>query len=242
MPLPHTSLSLTKRLAELANHAHHEFVDVSDYVWKSHRLIDHEKELELSKLDAYFPNQPDYQKSRWELESNKFENTFPYLISVGNLFSVLSLFESYLLLLASELELDAKVSLSATSGQGVTKLFKFMKSLGVDFEQIALYEQIQAAIRIRNCFAHASGMLSKSRESHELRRLQVTGSYLSREHRIRRIELCREFDEIRITSSYLGDRLRLDNQYCHVLCSYLQTFFVELCDVADLTLSSSSSK
>ena len=53
-----TSLTLYEQLDELATYARIEFEGVSDYIWKSPRLIEHETELELQKLPMYFPNDP----------------------------------------------------------------------------------------------------------------------------------------------------------------------------------------
>lgn len=229
--MPNTP-ALSVKLAELATSAQREFEDVGDYIWKSPRLIEHEMKLEKSKLNIYFKGLPDeskFQRFRWHRESHKLHHTFPYLISVGNLLSLLSLFESYLLLLAAELQAHTKVPLSSSKGQGVNKLFNYIKSLGIKFEEIPIYEQIQSAIRIRNCLAHASGMLSWSRDSHQLRIIQSNGLYLSREHRIMRTQQGREFHEILIVNTELGERISVDNKYCHVLCSYLISFYCELC-------------
>lgn len=99
-------------------------------------------------------------------------------------------------------------------------------------ERSPLHEQVQAAIKIRNCLAHASGMLAWSRENDELRKIQSTGAYLSPQHRKMRMDKGREFDEVLVGESALGDRLIVDNKYCHVLCSYLHTYYSELCEVA----------
>ncbi|MBS1159071.1 MAG: hypothetical protein H6R15_1490 [Proteobacteria bacterium] len=238
-PATHSTLGLQDQLDELAGRAQREFDDVSDFIWKAPRLIEHERELELSKLDSYFSNHPELQKRRWELESHKLDHTFPYLIAVGNLFSTVSLFESYLLLLAGELQPHVTIQLRDVKGQGVSRLFKFFRLVGMYPEQVPLHEQIQAAIKIRNCLTHASGMLAWSRENDDLRKIQSTGAYLSPEHRKMRRDRGRQFDEILVSDSVLGDRLVVDNLYCHVLCSYIHTYYSALCEVAK-TVSASS--
>jgi hypothetical protein len=85
-------------------------------------------------------------------------------------------------------------------------------------------------------------MLDWSRENDDLRRIQSSGAYLSPEHRKMRTERGREFDEIRIGPSELGDRLIVDNIYCHVLCSYLHEYFSSLCGAASLALQPASAK
>lgn len=233
----HSNSVLLDQLQKLSARAQREFVDVSDFIWKAPRLIDHERKLELTKLDDYFPDHPELRERRWKMESHKLDHTFPYLIAAGNLFSVVSLFESYLLLLAGELQPHTTVQLKNVKGQGVSRLFKFFRSAGVIPERVLLHEQVQAAIKIRNCLTHASGMLAWSRENDDLRKIQRTSAYLSPEHRKMRLDKGREFDEVLVGESPLGDRIIVDNQYCHVLCSYLSTYFSELCEVASIAFA-----
>ena len=227
------SSSLSSQLGKLAKQAHIEFTGVSDYVWKSPRLIEHETKLELEKLPAYYPNDPKTAELRWKLESKNLTRVFPYLIAVGNLFSVASLFETYLLLLGGKLQDHSGIPLESVKGQGITKLFNYFKSHGVFPNSVPLYEQVQAAIRIRNCLAHASGMLAWSRDDKELRRLQSSGAYLSPEHRDMRKSRGKAFDEILIMKSALGERLQVSNEYSFVVTSYLREYFIALCSVAD---------
>lgn len=228
--------TLRERIDELSTRAWREFMDVSDFFWKAPRLIDHERKLELNKLDAYFPDHPEFRERRWSMESHKLDHTFPYLIAVGNLFSALSLFESYLLLLAGELQTQTSVQIKDCKGQGVSRLFAYFRQIGVIPEGVRLHEQVQASIKIRNCLMHASGMLDWSRENDDLRRIQSVGFYLSAEHRKMRNDKGGEFNELRVVSSALGDRLAVDNQYCHVLCSYLNSYFSDLCEAAQVAL------
>ena len=228
---------LRARIEQLSNRAWREFGNVSDFIWKAPRLIEHERKLELKKLDAYFPNHPEFKERRWKTESHKLDHTFPYLIAVGNLFTALSLFEAYLLLLADELQAHTGLQVKDVKGQGTSRLFAFFRQVGVMPERVELYEQVQAAIKIRNCLMHASGMLDWSRENDDLRRIQFIGSYLSLEHRKMRTDQGKEFNEVSVTKSALGDRLAVDNQYCHVLCSYLNSYFSALCEAAQVKLA-----
>jgi hypothetical protein len=223
--------SLRERLRRLRDRACREFEEVSDFFWKAPKIIDHERKLELRKLDEYFPESSDFREFRWRHESHKLDHTFPYLIAVGNLFSAVSLFESYLLLLAGELQTHSGVLVSDTKGQGIGRLFAFFRRLDVAPEGVTLHEQVTAAIKIRNCLMHASGMLDWSRESDELQRIQSTGAYLSNQHRRSRLERGVAFDEVSIMSSDLGNRLAIDNGYSHLLCSYLRIYFTALCDL-----------
>lgn len=222
---------------DLSRRAYFEFIDVLDYVWKSPKLIEQETKIEVAKSSAYFPNEPELKRMRAQLEFPKLQETFPYLVAVGNLFSVMSLFESYLLLLAAEIQELSQSLVRETKGQGASKLFNYLKSAKLSPAAIPLYEQIQGATLVRNCFMHSSGMLSWSRGEIELRRLQASGSYLSPEHRLMRREKKGNFDELSIQASPLGDRLILKNQYSWLVCGYLRDYFVALCDDAGRVFS-----
>jgi hypothetical protein len=167
---------------QLAARASEEFESLSDFIWKAPRLVETEKELDLAKLEQYFPNDPESRELRWKYESHKLDHVFPYLIAVGNLFALLSLFESYMLALCSELQSRTLVRLDGVSGTGISRLFRFLRKVGIKPEELRLYRQIQAASKIRNCLIHASGVLSWSLDNNDLCDLQRTGIYLSPEH------------------------------------------------------------
>jgi len=230
------------KLEELAERASQEFSDAADYIWKSPRLITHETELELKKLPAYFPNDPDHAKIRWQFESDKLKRVFPYLIAIGNLFSVVSLFESYLLLFANEIERRTGKPISSVRGHGVNRLFNYFRELGLALEKVENYHQVQAAIKIRNCLAHASGLLKWSREAQELKRIQKSGSYLSKEHRKRRETSGGEYDEVQVVTSGLGERLQVNNEYAFIVTSYLSEFFIGTCQLAASLKQNGNSK
>ncbi len=173
-----------------------------------------------------------YAKLRRRFESNKLNNVFPYLISVGNIFSVMSLFESYLLILSIEIEKNTGMHVKSVSGNGINRIFTYFRSAGLEIEAINLFQQIMAAIKIRNCLSHASGMLSWSKEEVELKRIQKSGTYPSREHREMRKNNGGEFDEVKIVNSGFGERLQVDNMYAFVLTSYLRDYFIGACQLA----------
>jgi len=182
-------------------------------------------------LDLYFPDDAKRRELRWTHESHKLDHVFPYLIAVGNLFALLSLFESYLLLLCFELQLYTTVQLNGIHGTGVNRFFKFLRRVGIAVEDLPLNQQVQAAIKIRNCLIHASGILSWSHNNDDLRELQQTGAYLSPENQGVRTRQGGEY--IYIHTSALGDRLMVRNEYCDVLCFYLRTYLVALCGKAE---------
>lgn len=235
---PNPAESFRDRINGLIERARHEFDEVSDFFWKAPRLVDQERELELEKLKGY-ESYPESRDRRWKNESRKLDQTFPYLIAVGNLFSALSLFETYVLMLVDELQPSSDVQLSHLKGNGISRLFAYFRQVGVKPENVPLYEQIQAAIKIRNCLAHASGMLSWSREIVDLRRIQSTGAYLSVEHRNRRQKLGLEFDEVFIEQSKVGERLYVKNEYCHILCFYLISYYSGLCELSSISFKTS---
>ncbi len=205
----------------LLSQIQHEFDSAADYVWKAPRLIDHETALELKKLETYFTDRPDLADFRWRREAKKLETTFPYMIAVGNLFSVASLFETYLLLVARLLDKHFN-KLHTCNGQGQSRIHSFFKLTGIDYSALQTYAPVEAAISIRNCLVHCSGVLEWSRDNLKLRDLVARGRYLSQEHRVRRLQLGSKFDEVSITRSYLGDRLQIDNLYSHLACHYFR--------------------
>jgi len=221
------------KYTEIADRAYLEFVDISDYIWKSPKLIEHETKSEITKLKTYFPDDENRRKLRWKFESNKLESVFPYLISSGNLSCVLSILETYLMILALELEKDINIQLSSFRGNGINRIFCFFRKLeGINLEKSSHYHQINAAIKIRNCLLHASGMLEWSKDAKELERIQSSGTYLSNEHRNRRKNSGGEFNELCIVNSGFGKKIQVNNSYPHILSSYARDFIISLCQSA----------
>jgi hypothetical protein len=89
---------MTKEIDRIAESAYREFSNAADYVWKTPRFIEKEYNDELEKL----PDDEELARLRWRLESTKLKHVFPFLLATGNLFSVTSLFETYLLRLAKK--------------------------------------------------------------------------------------------------------------------------------------------
>lgn len=219
----------SRRFEILWFRAYFEFERVSDYIWKSPSLVEHERELELRKLRLYFGNNKELREDRWKREAVKLEQAFPHLIATGNLFNVISTLETYLLLLSGELEVDTGHRVREARGQGIRKLLGYLGSAGLAPQKIEFHEQIHSAIKVRNCLMHSSGMLDWSRESAELRKLHASKSYLSPQHRRMRRSQPKSFDEVLIVHSPLGDRLSISNGYSHIVCYYAMTYFQKLC-------------
>jgi len=229
-----------KNIKLLAESMQNEFNNVSDYIWKSPRLIKHETELEIKKLDWYFPYDPESAKLRWDFQLNKLNRVFPYLIATGNLFCVLSLFEKYLLLIATELEKYTKKTIDSVKGNGTERFFNYFKKLELNLDDIEFYDQVQAAIKIRNCLIHASGFLRWAKQVKELKRLQKSGTYLSKEARNRRKTNCGEFNEVQIVNTDLGEKLQIENEYVFLVSVYLRDFILGLCQSAVLLIHRSN--
>jgi hypothetical protein len=212
----------------LAKEAYLEFNDVADFIWKAPSLIEHQEEIERAKLREYFPNDIKKQSWRWWYESSKLKGIFPFLISVGNVFSVVSLFETDLLRLCLLVQGFSGVRLRDTKGQGVYRSLEYLRRMGVGTTHSQFSTPVDAALKIRNCLVHASGFLSYSREEEELKRIVKSRTFLVGKHRN-----AKDDDPVRIIQSDLGVRLHITNEYPWLLSMYLRDFFLELCRLAE---------
>jgi hypothetical protein len=228
-------------IRRLGQRAFFEFEDVADFIWKSPGLIEAEIKSEISKLEAYFPLTGDgehdkealrLREHRWFHERRKLSGVFPFLMSTGNLFSTIALFETYCLMLCKELQAGSGVSISEAKGIGISRWFKYLSNVGVNWSAVTFCQQVQAALKIRNCLFHASGLLASSRDEAELRKLVSDATYLSPEHRRRRRALQAEFGEVAVALGPLGDQLKITNRYPWLVSYYVREYFVALCDCA----------
>ena len=214
---------------KLASSAYDEFSNAADYIWKTPRFLENEREDELAKLPIYFPNNPEIAEKRWKIEGRKIEQTFPWLMSRGNLFSIASLYEAYLLLLAKEIENTTQINLNSARGQGVSKINNYFKIVGLQFKSVPLFEQVDAALKIRNCLFHASGILDWCKKPEQVVGIVDNLKFLSEAHRQRRETSGRKADEVIITTTKLGRRLEIINDYSFLVANYLRDYFVGLC-------------
>lgn len=210
----------------IADSAYREFSDAADYIWKTPRFIEKEFQDEIQKLS----NDPKIARLRWHFESKKLKHVFPFLLATSNLLSVTSLFEIYLLRLSKELEKITGNNLHSVGGQGVQRVFNFLKACKIKPDSISLWPQIDAAIKIRNCLSHASGLLEWSRDEKELRRIVKSGTFLSKDNRKKYQEAHRDLDQVILYASGFGDRIQISNNYSFLSCAYYRDFFVELCE------------
>lgn len=230
---------LERSIEDVAARANQEFCEVADFIWKTPRLIASERELELTKLDEYFPCDPQSRAIRWDIESAKIDQVFPSLIAMGNLFVLLSLFEKHVLLLSTVLSNHTSVLLADIKGNGFDRLIEFFRKVGIATAELHLHEQVKTAFKIRNCLIHASGVLECSRDSDSLREIVKSGKYLSPLHRAASRKQGGENDDVYIQeqTTAIGSQLVIRNDYCHILCSYLMSYFTELCRAAGQVIS-----
>lgn len=226
MPVKKRQIKRGDSIDLIAKGAQREFSDAADYVWKTPRFIEKEFTDELQKL----PNDPELAHLRWRFESNKLRNVFPFLQATGNLFSVTSLFEIYLLRLASVLEKITGNKLCTCKGQGVQRIFNFLKVCGIKPHSINLWPQIDAALKIRNCLTHASGLIEWSRDDKDIRRIVKSGTFLNKDVRKRYKDVNGELDQVIIYTSAFGDRIEISNNYAWLSCAYYRDFLIELCE------------
>lgn len=226
----------------LAALAQEEFSNVADYVWKAPGLIERETRVELEKLDNYFPlltkgkNAKLFaklRKIRWAYESHKLSEVFPNVRAAGNLFCSVSLYETYCLRLCKEIEKKSGDAISNTKGSGISKIFSYLSSHGVKPSHGVLFQQADAAIALRNCLLHASGLLEWSREQKKIRHIVKYATYLPSGIKANYRRLKVEFDEVSIADSSMGERLRIKNEYSFISVSLLREHFCEMYRLAE---------
>ncbi len=218
-------------LGELEWNAFNELNDISDYVYKSPRLLTHEKDLERRKLAAYFPQGGISAGIRSHYESVKLNETFPQFIAMGNLFLVLSVFESYVSELLKILQDQNPAVPKLELSRGVKDHLKATKAYGAKPYDARCYEQVHTAICIRNCLMHAKGLLASCRQADDLRTRINDCKFLSPDLRKRRSERERSSvrDEVTIEGAGSGERLVITNNYASLACSYSREYFCALC-------------
>ena len=220
------------QIDRLATQAWREFDAVADFMWKIPSFVEQQREIELLKLFTYFPEDEEGREFRWRHESQKLDGVFPFLISTGNLFSLIALLEVYLLQLCHLIEVSSGVTLKDVKGQGFRRLLAHLRMVGVEPSKVPFWQQVDSALKIRHCFTHSSGFLAYSREDIELRRIARDRIFLSPEHRESRKGKDNEELELAIVPTPLGDRLQIRIYYSFLLSAYVRDFFVGVCEAA----------
>ncbi|AEA71626.1 Hypothetical protein PSEBR_cmegm128 [Pseudomonas brassicacearum subsp. brassicacearum NFM421] len=211
----------------ILNSALREWIDIGDFVWKSDHVITREKEIEQKKIKSYFPDKDaakDVIAARAEILQNRLENTYPYMISSGNLFSILSIFEAYLLRLARSTEDFFGADFKTTKGNGCDKIFNYFRAIDIAPEKISLHEQIKCAQKIRNCLTHAGGLLQLYRDADSLEKLVADQAYLSSNDRKRRAANSSPMELVSIGDYYIGQKVTITHHYPHLLTNYLSEY------------------
>lgn len=145
------------------------FSSLADYIWKLPRLLEREREIELGKLDQYFPQSDDEKQNkinsqlwllRFDTEFGKILNDFPQYMGASAFIFVVSAFEYHLLLVCKDFGKHFGEDLDSFRGsdRGPKKLISF----ALKFQGTLAYpelEQVKAAIELRNCLAHANGVM-----------------------------------------------------------------------------------
>ena len=209
-------------LEELIQSMNSEWHDISDYVWKSSGLIWHEQNLEARKVEASDTSLASVREliaHRAFIHDRRWSHTYPFMIGSGALFTVLSIFESYLLSLAI---ISDKIygGFNMTKGNGSEKLFRYFRTLGAAPDSIMYYEQIKSAQKIRNCLTHAGGDLSLAKDERELRRIVENQTFVSPEERATRAES----NYVSIEMFFYTEKIRVSMQYPLQLCHYLKSY------------------
>jgi hypothetical protein len=202
--------------------AYWEFNWAIDYVWKAPTLIERLTDIENQKLKHYTGNA---RLTRWSREMAPLKYAFPKFLSHGNLFAVTSLFEMYVLRLATFAERSAKPRLCETKGNGVARSLAYLRRVGIDTNGIVPWPQVDAALKVRNCLVHAGGILQFSRDVLELRRIVKSQTFFTPKHRG-----TSSSRRVRLIKSELGYRVSITNEYVFVVCAYLRDYFMALCD------------
>jgi hypothetical protein len=220
----------------LAKEAMVEFSDLLDYIWKTPEFIEGQIEIERQKLDDYFPTFDNADSDpyvalrafRCEHESHKLTVVFPSLMATGNLFAAVSLLEAYFLRLCQVLETQTSQQLANFRGSGLSRLIGYLKYAGLNPHNVHEWQQVDAALKIRNCLMHANGLLSWSRDATTLRTIVNSALYVPKEVRIRRKEGGKPSDEVVIVNSSLGDKLLITNDYAYEAAAQMRNFFCNL--------------
>jgi hypothetical protein len=213
-------------LQEVGRDASSSFDDALDYFWKTPQFLKQQESIERQKADEYFSDTPWMRDLRWSIESRKIRRVFPYLMAVGNLFTAVAIYELYALELALVLDGRSSARLSAERGQGLERSLKYIRAVGVDPASGPLYSQVTAALKIRNCLMHASGVLTRSRDHREIERIVASREYISANHDRSRE---RENPMVDIVTTRFGRKLEITNHYAWLATAYLRDHFMDLC-------------
>jgi len=217
-----------------------QFSSLADYIWKLPHFIESEREIERDKLLSYFPDTGDAEVRQWhskarELrfyhEFGKLHFDFPEYMASSCLVMVISKFEFHLLQISHDHELSAGVPLSSFKSRergGAGKLLSYLAKVAPDHPPSPLVAQMKVSLRLRNCVAHANGVLAFAKDAEKIREIVSTRAYYPARRNPTEAESDFEFDPSIRTGS-LGDWLRVPMLYSHWLCSAAKETLTSLC-------------
>ena len=236
------SSEFDSELAVISRNAVIEFMNVSDFLWKSPSFINDQVVKETEKLDGYYPlsgnrikdeNARLGREGRWKLESRALFGTFPFMLSTGNLIACLSILESHLERLCTLADGHFCASFEKARGIGISKMFKYLDQClgerGKQLEQLTYYPPIRAAYDIRNSFTHARGILLWSRQRERLVEIVSSKLYLTESDREREVSENDDEHKVIITSGLQGEQLKIGHYYVWKSANYAQSLVQELC-------------
>lgn len=216
---------------------HAQFSALSDYIWKTPRLLTAEREAEQRKLYEYFPDStdPEIEERNRSLRTMRahFEGVnlwlrFPTYMANSNFIIAASMFEHYLHRLCQDVELYCPAKILEQKGFGVKRLFNFLRASNLDPSSCLLYEQVDALLTLRNALVHANGELSLSRDREKILLLVKKRIFIEPVRR----KSAGMIDERGLPDvSILGDPpqvLHINNFLAHRSCGYFQRFLVDL--------------
>lgn len=227
----------TSTYREEASAAFFEFQALSDYIFKSPRLLEAEKKLEKEKLDAYHPaDDPSEQNQRLRLtraviEFGNLNTRFPVFQRTSNLLIATSLFEHHMVKLARRD--SARRNRPLRADPGVVEVLAYVEKWGSGFPEAETLGPAKAIVKLRNRLVHSGGFLTNSPKCKEVREIIRTKSYASRWHREHWGANFPDLHPAFVSPHKDGEVIRLDENFAFLSCSYFSDLHFEACAALD---------
>ncbi len=239
--MPHTDMEKIasfERIQRIRDSSIFEWLDIGDFVFKSKSSIDQERKIEQRKINDYFPAGIDEQtdalrRLRAERAVQRIEHTYPYMLATGNFYAVLSLLETFLLMLVKETSVLFDQDYREATGVGLEKIYSHLRGVGVDLNKAENYQAVSSAFTFRNCLIHCGGVLELSRDGQKIKRILSQRQHLSgvarenakkESHRVNSIAF--------VGQGNFGERLLINNDYAHLVSSYASAYFSSVSSLA----------
>ena len=213
-----------------------DFSALLDYVWKSPRFVQYEADLEEKKLEAYFPKaeadanpRVDFlRRARKHFEDDKLHRHFPRYIATSNLFLATSLFEHYLLSICRKAEKSCEQKIADQRGNGCERFFRFLKEIGFETYDAYLYNQVDAALTIRNAMLHANGDLRLSRERRKVENICNKELFIEPSRRKIGNGMADEWGKEEISISSDLNYVNINNFYSYRATAYYRDYLLDV--------------